>query len=80
MAVGKKPEETYSSRAERERIGRATNSGFARVERAETGNSSTEIPTGPIGQKLTEEEIRRRVGQGNFDSAKDDNQTNSINS
>ncbi|ANU10613.1 hypothetical protein A1A1_09081 [Planococcus antarcticus DSM 14505] len=80
MAAEKKPEETYSSRTERERIGRQTNAGFARVERAETEGSSTNIPTGPIGSKLTEEEIRRRVGQGNFDSAKDDNQTSSINS
>ncbi|WP_298828279.1 hypothetical protein [uncultured Planococcus sp.] len=80
MADEKKPEETYTSRAERERIGRETNAGFARVERAEREDSSTDIPTGPIGRKLTEDEIRQRVGQGNFDSAKDDNQTNSINS
>lgn len=80
MADEKNMEQTYSSRAERERIGRQTNSGFARVERAETESGSTNIPTGPIGSKLTEEEIRKRVGQGNFDSAKDDNQTGSINS
>lgn len=80
MADKKNVEETYTSRAERERIGRQTNSGFARVERAETENGSTDIPTGPIGSKLTEEEVRKRVGQGNFDSAKDDNQTGSINS
>lgn len=52
MADEKKPEETYSSRAERERIGRETNAGFARVERAEREDSSTEIPTGSIGKKL----------------------------
>ena len=80
MATDKNPEETYSSRAERERIGRQTNAGFARVERTEIEDGAVDIPTGPIGQKLTEEDIRRRVGQGNFDSAKDDNQTNSINS
>lgn len=74
-----KPEVTYTSREERERIGKQTNAGFARVEKTDyevEGN----IPTGDIGAPLTEEEIRRRVGEGNFESAKDDNQTGSINS
>ncbi|KOF08918.1 hypothetical protein AC739_17565 [Planococcus glaciei] len=80
MAVENKPEEQYTSRTEREEIGRRTNAGFARVERAEVEEGASEIPTGPIGQKLSEEEIRRRVGEGNFETAKDDRQTNSINS
>lgn len=80
MAADKKMEETYSSRTERERLGRQTNAGFARVERTEHEGGADDIPTGSIGQKLTEEEIQRRVGQGNFESAKDDNQTSSINS
>lgn len=80
MAMDNKPEDKYTSRTEREEIGRRTNAGFARVERAETEEGASDIPTGPVGQKLTEEEIRRRVGEGNFDTAKDDRQTNSINS
>ncbi|ETP68062.1 hypothetical protein HF394_16420 [Planococcus glaciei] len=80
MAVENKPEEQYASRKEREEIGRRTNAGFARVERTEVEEGASEIPTGPIGQKLSEEEIRRRVGEGNFETAKDDRQTNSINS
>lgn len=80
MPIDNSPEEKYTSRTEREEIGRRTNAGFARVERVEIEEGATDIPTGPIGKKLTEEEIRRRVGQGNFETAKDDRQTNSINS
>lgn len=80
MPIDNKSEETYTSRTEREEIGRRTNAGFARVERVEVEEGARDIPTGPIGQKLTEEEIQRRVGKGNFESAKDDRQTNSINS
>lgn len=80
MSIENKPEEKYTSRNEREEVGRRTNAGFARVERVEYEEGASDIPTGPVGQKLTEEEIRRRVGEGNFDTAKDDRQTNSINS
>lgn len=69
-----------TSREERERVGRAINAGFARVENAETLEGSTEVPTTPVAQPLTEEEIRRRVGSGNFEAAQDDKQTGSINS
>lgn len=69
-----------STREEREQIGRQTNAGFARVERMEVAEGAAEIPTGTIGGALTEEEIRRRVGSGNFESAKNDPQTGSINS
>ncbi|RNF41184.1 hypothetical protein [Planococcus salinus] len=75
-----KVEETYMSRQERERIGRQTNAGFARVERMEVEQGADDIPTGEVAQELSEEEIRRRVGEGNYSSAKDDRQTNSINS
>ncbi|SET05578.1 hypothetical protein [Paenibacillus sp. NFR01] len=68
------------SREEREQAGRRTNAGFARVERMEVAEGSTAIPTGTIGGELTEEEIRRRVGSGNFESAKNDLQSGSINS
>lgn len=68
------------TREEREQIGRQTNAGFARVERMEVSEGSADIPTGTIGQELTEEEIRRRVGSGNFEAAKNDTQTGSINS
>jgi len=74
-----KPEVTYTSREERERIGRQTNAGFARVEKTDYEVEGG-IPMGDIGAPLTEEEIRRRVGEGNFEAAKDDNQTGSINS
>lgn len=80
MAAENKPEERYTSRQEREAIGRQTNAGFARVERVEMEEGASDIPTGGIAEKLSEEEIRRRVGEGNFESAKDDRQTNSINS
>lgn len=74
-----KPEVTYTSREERERIGRQTNAGFARVEKTDYEVEGG-IPMSDIGAPLTEEEIRRRVGEGNFEAAKDDNQTGSINS
>ncbi|WP_234414422.1 hypothetical protein [Paenibacillus sp. CAA11] len=57
-----------------------TNEGFARVERAEVEPGTVEIPTGQVGSPLSEEEIRRRVGTGNFESAKNDKQSTSINS
>ncbi|QSF43772.1 MULTISPECIES: hypothetical protein [Paenibacillus] len=68
------------SREEREQIGRRTGAGFARVERTEATEGSTNIPTGSIGAELTEDEIRRLVGSGNFESAKNDRQSGSINS
>ncbi|MNO14896.1 hypothetical protein D3C76_45470 [compost metagenome] len=71
---------SFSSREEREEIGRRTNAGFARVERTEVEASAGDIPTGPVAQDLSEEEIRRRVGSGNFEAAKNDLQTGSINS
>ncbi|ANF97109.1 hypothetical protein [Paenibacillus bovis] len=69
-----------TSREEREAIGRNANAGFARVERAEIADGATDIPTGPVAKELTEDEIRERVGPGNFEAAKNDGQTGSINS
>ncbi|WP_088006699.1 hypothetical protein [Indiicoccus explosivorum] len=80
MADKKWVEKTFDSREERERLGRQINKRFAETERAEVEAGSENIPTGPIDLDLSEEEIRRRVGSGNFESAKDDRQTNSINS
>ncbi|RAZ68340.1 hypothetical protein [Planococcus maitriensis] len=80
MGIDNKPEERYTSRSEREEIGRRTNAGFARVERVEVDEGANDLPTGAVGEKLSEEEIRRRVGEGNFETAKDDRQSNSINS
>lgn len=85
MANEGRPEDTeFMTRAEREEAGRRVNAGFAQYERYEHTESgqdaSSEIPTGPIVQKLSEEEIRRRVGEGNFDAAKNDGQSPSINS
>ncbi|MET3574165.1 hypothetical protein ACFFIY_01340 [Bhargavaea ullalensis] len=73
-------EETYEDRQTREELGRQTNAGFARVERTEIDDGSIDIPTEPVLEPLSEEEIRRRVGSGNFEAAKDDKQTGSINS
>lgn len=80
MANEGRPEDTESmTREEREAAGRRTNAGFARVERTETGDDGS-IPTGPVIRQLSEDEIRRRVGDGNFESAKQDGQGASINS
>lgn len=80
MADKKWVEKTYESREEREQLGRQVNARFAEGERMEVEDGSQNIPTAPIDLELSEEEIRRRVGSGNFESAKDDRQTNSINS
>lgn len=82
MANEGRPEDTQTmTREEREAVGRRANAGFAQVERADTeAGGSGEIPTGPVIKRLSEEEIRRRVGDGNFDSAKEDGQSPSINS
>lgn len=69
-----------TSREERERIGRQTNAGFARVENADTKEDESDVLVNPAAPELTEEEIKKRVGAGNFKSAKDDGQHNSINS
>ena len=45
MSIENKPEEKYTSRNEREEIGRRTNAGFARVERAEYEEGASDIPT-----------------------------------
>lgn len=69
-----------TSREERERIGRQTNAGFARIENADAKEEESDILVSPAAPELTEEEIKKRVGAGNFESAKDDDQHNSINS
>lgn len=77
---GRPDDSSTMTREEREAVGRRINEGFARVERTEDEGVHGEIPTGPIIKKLSEEEVRRRVGDGNFDAAKGDRQTPSINS
>ncbi len=69
-----------TDRREREQIGRQVNEGFARVEKQEVPGGKTDIPTQPIAPKLSEDDIRRLVGEGNFQSAKEGGQHNSINS
>ncbi|MDO3412365.1 hypothetical protein QWJ34_21555 [Saccharibacillus sp. CPCC 101409] len=82
MANEGRPEDTETmTREEREAVGRRANAGFARHERTESVDAgSGDIPTRPIIKQLSEEEIRRRVGDGNFESAQNDGQTGSINS
>lgn len=80
MADKKWEEKTYESREEREQIGRQTNARFAQGEKSEMEDGAERIPTSPVDRVLSDEEIRKRVGSGNFDSAKNDRQTNSINS
>lgn len=81
MADKKRPQnEEATTRQEREEIGRRANEGFAKVERTDYEPGGEPIPSGPIVKRLSEEEIRRRVGNGNFDSAKNDGQAPSINS
>lgn len=85
MANEGRPEDTeFMTREEREAAGRRVNAGFAKYERYEHADSGqdapSDIPTGPIVRQLSDEEIRRRVGEGNFDAAKNDGQSPSINS
>ncbi|MFD1887740.1 hypothetical protein [Paenibacillus wenxiniae] len=69
-----------TDRKEREQVGRQINEGFARVEKQEVPGGATDIPTLPIAPKLSEDDIRRMVGEGNFQSAKEGGQHHSINS
>ncbi len=82
MANEGRPEDTeFMTREEREEVGRRINAGFARHERTETAETGTgEIATSPIVKRLSEDEVRRRVGDGNFEAAKNDGQSPSINS
>ncbi|AQQ51876.1 hypothetical protein [Planococcus lenghuensis] len=80
MADKKWEEKMYESREEREQIGRQTNARSAQGEKSESAGGSERVLTASIELELSDEEIRKRVGSGNFDSAKDDRQSNSINS
>ncbi|WP_236823051.1 hypothetical protein [Bhargavaea massiliensis] len=74
-------EETYEDRKLREELGRRTNAGFARLENMEMEAGAIDLPTDEtVLEPLSEEEIKRRVGSGNYEAAKDDKQTGSINS
>ncbi|MCL9662741.1 hypothetical protein SK066_11275 [Paenibacillus hunanensis] len=75
------PEEVQlTDRKEREQVGKQINEGFARVEKQEMPGGVADIPTQPVAPKLSEDDIRRLVGEGNFQSAKEGGQHNSINS
>ncbi|NGZ74661.1 hypothetical protein [Saccharibacillus alkalitolerans] len=82
MANEGRPEDTeFMTKEEREEAGRRTNADFARHERTESEKSgANDVSKGPILKRLAEDDIRRRVGDGNFDASKGDDQTPSINS
>ena len=80
MKKDKWTEETYDNREVREDYGRIISQKSAEQEKVELVDGATEIPTHGVNPEMTEEEIRKRVGSGNFDNAKDDRGQQSINS
>ncbi|AQQ52288.1 hypothetical protein [Planococcus lenghuensis] len=80
MKKDKWAEETYDNREIREEYGRIISQKSAEQEKLELADGATEIPTHDLDMEMSDEEIKKRVGSGNFKTAKDDRNQQSINS
>jgi len=76
----KKEEEGKMTVEESERYGRAINARNAAVERIQVYEEEEVIPVGQLPPPLSEEEIKKRVGETNYNYMKNDKVMNSINS
>ena len=75
-----KEEEIRMTIEESESYGRAINARNAAVERNQIYEEEEIIPADQLPPPLSEEEIKKRVGEANYNYMKDDNVMNSINS
>lgn len=76
----KREEEGKMTIEESERYGRAINARNAAVERNQVYEEEAIIPADQLPPPLSEDEIKKRVGESNYRYANDDNVINSINS
>lgn len=74
------PQDNKTTVEERERYGREINALSAAYENVEVPPEPTMIPEDQLPPPLTEEEIRRRVGDQNFDNIRNDKAPTNINS
>lgn len=76
----KKPEENRMTKEESEAYGRMINEQSAKFENVEFLEEEPENPIEQKPTKLSDEEIKKRVGTQNFENMKDDKSIGSINS
>lgn len=76
----KKEEDVRMTLEESENYGRAINARNAAVERNQVYEEEEIIPANELPPPLSEDEIKKRVGESNYNFIKDDNVINSINS
>lgn len=74
-----KPEDARMTREEAEKYGREIDAKNARLENVEIAEEIT-ISTDEITPRISESEVKRRVGEQNYENMKDDSTVNSINS
>ncbi|WP_438312060.1 hypothetical protein [Sporosarcina sp. FA9] len=75
-----KPENARITKDEAERYGREINARSAKFENVEVEESEMVTPPNQIPNPLTEEEIKRRVGEQNYKNSEEGGAMNSINS
>lgn len=75
-----KEEDVRMTLEESESYGRAINARNAAVERNQVYEEEEIIPADQLPPPLSEEEIKKRVGETNYNYANDDKVINSINS
>ncbi|MCG7342545.1 hypothetical protein MHZ92_00285 [Sporosarcina sp. ACRSL] len=75
-----KEEEVRMTLEESESYGRAINARNAAVERNQVYEEEEIIPALELPPPLSEEEIKKRVGEANYNYMKDEKTMNSINS
>ena len=75
-----KPENVRMSREVMEEYGRAIDARNAALERTEVEPDTMELASDQVPPPLSEEEIKRRVGEQNYVNMKDAKIMNSINS
>ena len=74
-----KPEDARMTREEAEKYGREIDAMNARLENVEIAEEIT-FSTDEISLRISEAEVKRRVGEQNYENMKDDSTANSINS
>ncbi|MCG7335922.1 hypothetical protein MHZ95_11580 [Sporosarcina sp. ACRSM] len=74
-----KPEDARMTREEAEKYGREIDAKNARLENVEIAEEIT-LSTDAITPRISEAEVKRRVGEQNYENMKDDSTANSINS
>ncbi len=76
----RKPEDVRMTKEESEGYGQKINAPSAKYENVEFTSEETPAEEGRKTEKLSEEEIKKRVGEQNYKNIKDDKSIGSINS